>query len=150
MRYWGTQGNNGGIGGKTGGRTGGICSLAVLIFMLSGPAGAQDVRGVVTRVIDGDSIVVGKIEMRLWGIDAPEWNAPGGAAATAFLRRLIAGKPVSCTVKDVDRYKRAVVQCFVGGKDVAGALVAAGLARDWPRYSKGFYGGKDKSDGRGK
>ena len=45
---------------------------------------------------------------------------------------------------DIDRYRRVVAICSVGGVDVAEWIVRAGLAFDWPRYSKGKYAGAQK------
>lgn len=38
------------------------------------------------RVIDGDTLAVGRVRVRLWGIDAAEHAAPGGPEATAATR----------------------------------------------------------------
>jgi micrococcal nuclease len=60
-----------------------------------GPSGGTGRRGVVTRVSDGDTIVVDEDRIRLIGIDAPETNAPGqpvecfGREASARLRGLL-------------------------------------------------------------
>jgi micrococcal nuclease len=61
-------------------------------------------KALVTRVIDGDTVLVDidlgfhtwvrDERIRLYGINAPEKNAPGGAEATAFLAGKIEGKPV--------------------------------------------------------
>ena len=48
----------------------------------------------VIRVIDGDSLRIEvrgiQVECRLLGIDAPEWNQPGGTEAKAFVEEWIA------------------------------------------------------------
>ena len=55
-------------------------------------------RAYVAWVTDGDSISVRheghKVEVRLWGIDAPESTQPGGKEAKKFLMKLIKGKTV--------------------------------------------------------
>ncbi|MFD1807426.1 thermonuclease family protein [Gemmobacter lanyuensis] len=79
--------------------------------------------------------------MRVWGLDAPEWDHPGGAAATAVLRGLISGSQLHCDVLDVDRYGRLVAQCFLpDGQDVAAEMIRSGVATEYCRYSRGFYG----------
>ena len=91
-------------------------------------------------VIDGDSLRFGSVEIRLWGIDAPEWDEPGGAAATAFLRGMVWAQVVVCRPQGGrDAYGRTVAMCFVGSVDIARALVETGHARDWPKYSGGYY-----------
>ncbi|XXJ19985.1 thermonuclease family protein [Desulfovibrio caledoniensis] len=72
--------------------------LALILFLaLALPALAGDVTllepgdrivAQVLAVTDGDSLVVEvrglRMAVRLAGVDCPEWNAPGGKAATAF------------------------------------------------------------------
>lgn len=92
--------------------------------------------------IDGDTLKLNGESYRLWGIDAPERSDPAGPAATKALRGLIRGKALTCTRMDTDRYGRSVVQCVLpDGTDLACAMIAAGHAEDWPRYSGGYYRG---------
>ena len=50
------------------------------------------------------------------------------------------GQVLDCHVRDIDRYKRRVAQCFLpDGRDIGALMVASGLARDYTRYSKGYY-----------
>ncbi len=92
--------------------------------------------------IDGDTIKADGTRYRLWGIDAVEMDEPGGRAARDALSGIIAGQPLACTQIDTDRYGRPVVRCTLpGGTDPACAMVAAGQAKDWPRYSGGHYRG---------
>ena len=48
----------------------------------------------VTSVIDGDSFSITGDEVRLADVSAPEWDEPGGSAATSALYGLISGKTV--------------------------------------------------------
>lgn len=102
----------------------------------------QPVTGVAT-VSDGDTLRVGGVKVRLYGIDAPErsqscgrgtagWAC--GAAAAARLAALAAAGPVSCLPRDTDRYGRTVAVCTAAGVDLGAALVADGLARAYLRY----------------
>ncbi len=93
-------------------------------------------------VIDGDTLVVGPVHVRLWGVNAPEHDEPAGPAATAALAALVDGELVTCVTarQQRDRYGRWVGRCATRDTaDLACALVASGHARDWPRYSRGFY-----------
>ena len=89
------------------------------------------------RPIDGDSLFVGRNEVRLQGIDAPEgrqtcsrgdqtWNC--GEEAKRELTRAIGGEIVSCEVRERDRYGRLLARCTAGGRDVNAAMVRAGMA----------------------
>jgi endonuclease YncB( thermonuclease family) len=91
-----------------------------------------------TRIVDGDTFDLGQVRVRLWGIDAPEDDQPGGAEAAAELARIIAGREVYCERKGRD-HQRVVARCTVSGQDIAAQLVRAGFAMDYPRYSAGAY-----------
>lgn len=60
----------------------------------------------VSKIVDGDTFTLSgeSRRIRVWGLDAPEWNHGGGAAATATLRGMISGKRLRCAVLDIDRY----------------------------------------------
>lgn len=91
------------------------------------------------RVIDGDTIVVGGVHVRLNGLDAEELFEPHGTMARDAMRR-IAGAYVSCTLNGDRSYDRMVGTCINSrGEDIAAALVTQGLALDCPRYSHGRY-----------
>lgn len=97
----------------------------------------------VSKVVDGDTFTLSgeSRRIRVWGLDAPEWNQPGGGAATAGLRGLISGKRLHCDVLDIDRYGRLVAQCFLAdGRDIAAEMIRSGAATEYCRYSRGFYG----------
>jgi micrococcal nuclease len=125
--------------------------LSALTFLLA-PASAADYEG--TAVVrDGDTIElqVGSknIPVRLCGIDAPESGHAGGTEATAKMKQLVLGKEVQCVqVGDGTpcdgrskrtNHDRIVAQCFVDGKDISMEMVCGGHARDWPKFSAGYY-----------
>ena len=97
----------------------------------------------VSKVLDGDTFTLRgeSRRIRVWGLDAPEWDQQGGSAATETLHGLISGKTLSCSVVDIDRYGRLVGQCFLpDGRDIAAEMVRSGAASEYCRYSRGFYG----------
>ena len=122
--------------------------IGVSILALFGGAYAADQTGQAS-VIDGDTLEIHGIRIRLWGIDAPESSQlcrsadslqyRCGAKAANELAEFIAGRPVSCIPRTLDRYRRTVGSCAVDGADLANWLVRQGLALDWPRYSNGRY-----------
>ena len=100
--------------------------------------------GPVAKIVDGDTFyLVGlKTRVRLWGVDAPEKNAPGAAEATEALTNLVAGRRLACEEMDRDRYARIVARCTLDdGRDIARVLIDIGAATEMPRYSGGYYGG---------
>lgn len=95
------------------------------------------------RTIDGDTFVASGRKIRLWGIDAPEKKAPASLASTLYLETVLENGILTCKKIDVDRYRRDVMQCFVDGIDVASDLVRLGLAKDYKKYSGGFYSSEE-------
>jgi endonuclease YncB( thermonuclease family) len=101
------------------------------------------------HVLDGDSIAVAGLPIRVWGIDAPEWRQRcrsddgqlyrcGRVSFRALARRLQFAS-VRCVPRTYDAFGRIVATCYEGQEDVARWMVARGLALDWPRYSGGTY-----------
>lgn len=100
--------------------------------------------GAVARVVDGDTFYLDGVEtrFRLWGVDAPERNAPGAAEAAEALTNLVAGRTLACEEMNRDRYARIVARCTLDdGRDIARILIDIGAAIETPRYSGGYYGG---------
>jgi micrococcal nuclease len=120
--------------------------LAALLLVPTSGARAEDSPALdakVSKVVDGDTFTLSgeSRRIRVWGLDAPEWNHSGGGAATAGLRGLIYDKRLHCDVLDIDRYGWLVAQCFLpDGRDIAAEMIRAGVATEYCRYSRGFYG----------
>jgi endonuclease YncB( thermonuclease family) len=91
------------------------------------------------RVIDGDTLEISGVRIRLNGVAAPERNELGGAEATTAMKKMTSGKTVRCSLTGKKTYKREVGTCWIGTLDLGAALIAAGKARDCPRYSAGRY-----------
>lgn len=89
-------------------------------------------------VIDGDSIKVGRKEVRLFGIDAPEYSQTCfnskkeeyqcGQVSRNFLTALASGKNVECVYAQKDKYDRFLSKCVVDGISINEALVKNGMA----------------------
>ncbi len=92
--------------------------------------------GQVVRVADGDSLVVrdreNNREVRLYGIDAPEWHQPYGREARNHMFSY-RWEVVECEVMSAkDRYGRGICILRHKGKCVNEELVRLGLAWVWP------------------
>lgn len=126
--------------------------LLGLALIAAGPAAAEPVSGV-PRVVDGDTLVIDGVTVRIWGIDAPPAGTPYGDLATMLLAGLLADVPVTCDDRGSDRYGRQIGRCRLPrGTDFAAELVYLGYARDWPRYSGGAYATEEaaaRAAGRG-
>lgn len=102
-------------------------------------------------VIDGDTIVIGKMRIRLAGIDAPELDHPWGQKSKWALVQLCKGQKVTAEIKPELSHDRVVAVCTLpDGRDLAAELVRAGLALDWPKYSGGKYRQLEPPDARRK
>ena len=95
-------------------------------------------------VIDGDTLKIGQIPIRIHGIDAPEKNQvcikesiswSCGVEATKLMRSLVMGSEVSCEKLDQDRYGRVVGRCFSNGNNLGKTMVVQGLALAYRKYS---------------
>jgi len=95
--------------------------------------------GMVNQVRDGDTFVVETTPIRLTGIAAPELSEPGGLEAKQFMINLVGGRVVKCELTGERSYDRMIGRCYLDGMDVGQAIVAAGKARDCPRFSLGQY-----------
>jgi endonuclease YncB( thermonuclease family) len=131
----------------------GIGWVLGLLLAAAAPAVAEvGISGPAT-VVDGDTLDIGAVRIRLHGIDAPEADqrcaaARGGdwacgAAATARLVELVGGRPVTCAPRDRDAYGRVIAVCLAGGHDLGATLVAEGLAWAFVRYSAEYGGLED-------
>ena len=131
-----------------------VSSAALLLVpaiaaAVTGP-GAND-PAIVTgqgRVVDGDTLDVGQTRVRLEGIDAPEMaqtcqtatgeNWDCGKAAAAFLRAMVQQRDLACDRTGSDLYHRTLATCFEDGTDINEAMVRAGMAWAFVRYSQAY------------
>jgi endonuclease YncB( thermonuclease family) len=89
-------------------------------------------------VIDGDTIDVSGMRVRLEGIDAPESGQactdargqswPCGMKATQELRAYLGNRELSCAPEGYDRYRRVLAICSLAGSDVNAWMVRQGWA----------------------
>jgi endonuclease YncB( thermonuclease family) len=110
----------------------------VAVLMILQRYGVVDLIPGHVTVIDGDSLQDGKIEVRLYGIDAPEYRQtcidgagleyPCGKRSAEILRQLVRGGELKCQQLQLDRYRRSVSSCKIGLLDVNREMVARGWA----------------------
>ena len=118
----------------------GLVSLAAALMAstTSGPFSG------IGKAIDGDSLMVGDEEVRLFGIDAPEFKQSCtrsgqrwacGKEAANRLGQLVSGKLVRCLSLGQDQHGRTLARCSVAGGDINRTMVATGYALAFRRYS---------------
>jgi endonuclease YncB( thermonuclease family) len=95
------------------------------------------------HVVDGDTLRMGDLPIRLEGLDAPELDQicrrggrpyRCGEHAREALVRLVAGRPVRCRADGRDRYGRSLARCRVGERDLGAVLVEKGDAIAYGGY----------------
>lgn len=122
--------------------------LAIAFALCGFPAAlhAQTIIGS-AKAIDGDSLSVSGIEVRLFGIDAPEGKQtcnrdgkdwPCGQAAAGKLDSLIEGRTVQCRARGRDSYGRSVAVCQAAGTEINRTMVAQGWATALREYSSDY------------
>ena len=109
-----------------------LAGSVVAATVIDDDRGSADSRAVVTQVVDGDTVVIdsGK-RVRLIGVDTPERDTCGFAAATAAMRRMVEERTVVLvnpdSVQDLDTYGRLLRFVDVGGRDAGLAQIRSGL-----------------------
>jgi len=89
--------------------------------------------------IDGDTLVMMGLHIRLWGIDAEELGEPHGLLAKSSLQYLI-DNGITCNLTGNTSYHRMVGTCYdINGLDIGGEMVRLGQALDCAAYSHGKY-----------
>lgn len=107
--------------------------LLILVLSATGANGDARVLGR-AEVIDGDTLEIGVVRIRLNGIDAPEagqtclrasgrsWQC--GSAATNRLAELVEGREIECRARDRNVYGRIIADCWQHRTYVNQRLVA--------------------------
>lgn len=111
------------------------------LWGLSTALGDETVSGKVTRIIDGDSILVTdsksvEYEVQLEGIDAPEIKQDFGTESTEGLSKLLKDKTVRITWKSKDNFDRPLAQVYDGDKHINMEMIKTGMAWHFKRYNK--------------
>jgi endonuclease YncB( thermonuclease family) len=126
------------------------CAMLVvavaLVFRIQG-ARAETLTGT-PRIVDGDTLELGRETIRLHGIDAPEAGQkckaakgrswPCGEAAIDALAEMIEGKAITCEGSERDPYNRLIARCRIEDLEVNSAMVERGHAWAFVRYSRDY------------
>lgn len=112
-----------------------------ILFVLTATA-AYAWPGAVTRVVDGDTLVLealgqNSVKIRLYGIDCPEGGQEAGGEATETAEHLTKGQTFEVEEQGLDRYGRIVAILWLpDGSTLQEGLLRAGVAWVAPRYCK--------------
>ena len=100
--------------------------------------------GTVTRVVDGDTIIVEKNRIRLLNVDTEECvhpkkykNTQFGCKTSSYVKSLLTGKRVRLECKKKrGYYKRKLCFVFLGDEMVNLKLIREGYSRYYQKYGK--------------
>ncbi|MCL4069282.1 hypothetical protein M3484_22245 [Pseudomonas sp. GX19020] len=86
----------------------------------------------VTRVRDGDTIVVGLIPIRIANLDCAESGTFSGERATRRVKQLVNGQTLTCRLEGRKSYDREVGVCSLpDGRDLGEIMIAEGACKRW-------------------
>jgi endonuclease YncB( thermonuclease family) len=120
----------------------------------SAPPGPPLALAGIARVVDGDTVNIRGVAIRLYGIDAPEskqtcelngQSYACGAQATEALIMLLGARPVECTETGRDRNHRIIARCRVDSTDVNTWMVEHGWAVAYRRYSMAYVEAEERA-----
>ncbi|MFZ1991380.1 MAG: hypothetical protein WAW96_16595 [Alphaproteobacteria bacterium] len=112
------------------------------------------VEGPVKSINDGDGLYLEgfALQIRLWGVLAPEWGQPGYAEATEHLKALVLGKSLRCQKRGFEEYDgyhaaRYSGQCSLpNGDDISRLMIASGLVKEDCERTGRLYSGVCKGE----
>ncbi len=133
-----------------------ICSI--IFFLTYNDVKSKEIKEISgnAQIIDGDTIKINSNKIRLYGIDAPEFNQlckkplltififtftedyRCGKISTEKLKKKINDKLIKCKILDIDRYKRLIGECYKRNLNLNSWLVSNGYAVAYRKYSKKY------------
>ena len=135
-----------------------MVKILFLLVIFSHTLQAEELKGS-PKIIDGDTIYIKSIKIRLEGIDAPEMKQKCkknflkistiislnlkkeyfcGKESKTKLKKKIGDKLVTCNTSGKDRYKRYLATCYIDKINLNRWLVKNGHAVAFTRYSKTY------------
>ena len=115
-----------------------VCSIFFYLPACFSATQQETLAVAVDYIIDGDSLVIRRdtktMEVRLWGIDAPEYDQPDSDSAKAALMKLALERRAKVQIKYRDRYGRYVALLYIDGLNVNETMVRTGHSWVYERY----------------
>lgn len=118
-----------------------LIAAPLLLLLISANVHADEIRGKVVSIADGDTITVLDAEkvqhkIRLEGIDAPEKGQAFGTKSKEKLSELVGEKEVVVRWEKKDRYGRILGDVHLDDRLINLEMVQEGLAWHYKQYSK--------------
>jgi len=124
-------------------RAAALALVAAIVTLTAPMIGCEASGGQTLKVFDGDSFLMraedgGEVEVRLYGIDAPERHQPWSRRSREALYGLIRGRALTLELVETDRYGRAVAKVIrePDGLIVNAEMVRGGNAWVYRRYTR--------------
>ena len=120
-------------------------SLILLLTLLAGaaPEAAANepafLMGQATRVIDGRTLEVGGIPVRVEGVYTARPGELYGHTAKVYTERLVENLDLRCELMGAADEGYPLARCIAGGRPLAALIIQEGAALDCPSQSKGRY-----------
>ena len=113
------------------------------LILIFNQANGKTIFGI-PKIVDGDTIHIGKNKIRLHAIDAPEtkqkciknkieWDC--GLQSTKFLKKLVGNNKIECITNGRDKYNRYIGVCYKNNIDLNSKMVVNGWAIAYRYYS---------------
>ncbi len=110
-----------------------------LSFLVAFPLGAEEIRGIVSHVHDGDTLTLADAhatyKIRLVDIDAPELRQARGEESRDSLIQLCRSKDATAEITGKDRYRRLLGRLTCSGVNANAEQVRQGWAWVFVRYA---------------
>lgn len=118
-----------------------LVNLITVFFILSYQISIADEVGIITNIVDGDTVHLLKknkeiLKVRLHHIDAPELDQSYGKESKFVLEQLILNKKVIVISDKQDKYKRLLGVISLDEVDVNLEMIKAGAAWHFKKYAK--------------
>ena len=107
-----------------------------------GEAKEEEMKGVVEKVIDGDSIKIREEggrevhEIQIEGTDAPEAKQDYGAESAEALRKMVLDRKVRITWTKKDNFGRRLAQVYIGDDHINRNMIRDGHSWHFKRYNQ--------------
>ena len=114
-----------------------LCALFIVPFYPF----EKRLEGLVTKVLDGDTLIIQNQKIRLYGIDAPELAQKSfdsvaiGKMSKSYLEELVLGKVIEVTYSKRGYYRRIIGEVWLSGQSVNLLMLEQGMAI-FSRYTK--------------
>ena len=132
----------------------GLLAVAALMGLSAPAAKAQTsnqpayIIGEATKVVNGHTIVVGGIPIRIEGVYTPMPGELFGHTARVYTEQVLEGRELRCELLGADAQGQTVGRCITSDGELGALVVKAGAALDCPSQSGGRFASLESARAR--